>query len=169
MYLCQRSLFRPTRPKCKSFARLRAFLHICNAAFGRLAATNVCLETHRSCLSFPQPSFHTIFGSVHISSKHVNITSYRTPNHPSQMWHDMSVSVVPPKLWHRTDILSHVSMYNQPAKCVYIFVDQAQCTVHWTGTMLVHTRANAPSWGRAPAYAGNHQGMPCILGLSGRN
>ena len=139
--------------------------------FWQTSCDKCLLETHRSCLSFPQPSFHAICGSVHISSKHVNITSYRTPNHLNQMWHDMSVSVVPQKFWHWTDISSHVSMYNQPAqaKCVYIFVDQAQCTVHGTGTMLVHTRANAPSWGRAPASAGNHQGMPCILGLSGRN
>jgi len=41
MYLCQCSLFRPTRAKCKSFARLRAFLYICNIAFGRPVVTSV--------------------------------------------------------------------------------------------------------------------------------
>ncbi len=36
-----------------------------------------------------------------------------------------------------------------------------------------NTRADAPSWGRALAsaafaiYAGNHQGMPCTIGLAG--
>ncbi len=40
---------------------------------------------------------------------------------------------------------------------------------------VTHTRAGAPSWGRALAsaglviYVGNHQGMPCTAGLSGLN
>lgn len=53
--------------------------------------------------AFLNPAF-TQFVGLHISSKPMNITSYWTLNHLSQMWHEMSVSLAPPKFWHRTDI-----------------------------------------------------------------